>query len=135
MMIQANGTFTVEMTPAATHAGAPPGIPGVGNLVLHKHYTGDLSATSHGQMMTAMTAVQGSAGYVAIEIVHGSLHGKTGGFVLQHSGIMARGAPTLSVNIVPDSGSGELLGISGRCQILHDEAGGHRYVLDYVLTT
>ena len=128
MLTQANGEFTVEMLPQAADAAHP--FPT--RLLLNKRYSGDLTATGHGQMFTVVTPVQGSAGYVAMERVTGSLHGKTGSFVLQHSGTMTRGAPTLTVTIVPDSGTDELAAISGRCQI-NIENGVHRYVLDYSL--
>ncbi|KPC54454.1 DUF3224 domain-containing protein [Amantichitinum ursilacus] len=135
MMTQATGAFSVSMTPTTPDADAsPPSLlpQQLGRLQLLKYYSGDLQATGRGQMLTATTEVEGSAGYVAIEHVEGSLHGKRGSFVLQHSGTMARGQPQLSITIVPDSGTGDLFGISGRCQIVLQD-GGHSYVLDYEL--
>jgi hypothetical protein len=80
-----------------------------------------------------MGAVQGSAGYVAMERVEGVLDGKRGGFTLQHNGIMDRGHPSLSVLVVPDSGSGELTGLSGKLDI-RSENGKHHYVFEYLIT-
>ena len=98
--------------------------------VLSKEYSGDLAGTSEGQMMAAYRATPGSAGYVAIEHFTGSIGGKSGSFVLQHSGLMDRGDAALTVTIVPDSGTGELAGISGTLEIGND-AGTHSYVLKY----
>ena len=98
--------------------------------VLSKEYSGDLAGTSEGQMVAAYTATPGSAGYVAIEHFTGSVGGKSGSFVLQHSGLMDRGDAALTVTIVPDSGTGELAGISGALEIGND-AGTHSYVLKY----
>jgi hypothetical protein len=99
---------------------------------LAKTFHGELEATSTVEMLSAMTAVKGSAGYVAIERVVGTLHGKRGSFVLQHVGVMTRGAPSLNVTVVPDSGSGELAGISGAMKIDIVE-GKHFYAFDYAL--
>ena len=104
----------------------------LGRMSLDKRFDGDLSATGRGQMLTAMTAVQGSAGYVAIERVTGTLHGKSGSFVFQHTGRMAHGAQQLSISVVPDSGTGELTGISGTFRIQIVE-GKHFYEFDYRL--
>jgi hypothetical protein len=83
-------------------------------------------------MLSAMGNVQGSAGYVAIERVTGTLHGKRGSFVLQHTGTMDRGAPSLSIHVVPDSGTEELVGLTGSMQI-QIEQGKHFYTFDYSL--
>lgn len=124
----AMGSFTVEMKPQ----GDPDAADGVslGRLLLQKRFEGDLVATSQGEMLTAMTPVQGSAGYVAIERVTGTLHGKSGSFVFQHTGTMTRGAQQLSITVVPDSGTGELAGLSGvfRLQIVE---GKHFYEFEY----
>ena len=126
----AKGSFTVDMKPQ----GEPDGADGVslGRLLLEKRFEGDLAATSHGQMLTAMTPVQGSAGYVAIERVTGTLHGKQGSFVFQHSGTMTRGAQQLSITVVPDSGTGELAGLAGTFRLRIVE-GRHLYEFDYQL--
>lgn len=127
MTTRATGTFEVKMSPQDA-----PESPGVGRMLLDKQFHGDLEATSKGQMLAAMTPVQGSAGYVAIEQVTGKLKGRAGTFVLQHHGIMNRGEPSLSVTVVPDSGTGELAGLSGRMDILI-EGGKHSYVFEYTL--
>src|SRR5690242_18160827 len=88
-----------------------------GRMLLNKKFSGDLEATARGQMLTAMTSVKGSAGYVAIDHVTGELDGRKGSFVLQHSGSMNRGVPTLSIMVVPDTGTGELAGLSGTLSI------------------
>ncbi len=97
-----------------------------------KRFAGALDATSGVQMLGARTPVEGSAGYVAIERVTGTLDGKQGTFVLQHSGVMTRGARTLSVTVVPDSGTGELKGLSGRMDIQVVD-GKHFYEFDFEL--
>ena len=130
MSTQANGTFEVKMAPLPADAG---GEPTVGRMSLDKQFSGDLTATSKGQMLAAMTPVKTSAGYVAIERVTGTLHGRTGTFVLQHSGLMNRGAPNLVVTVVPDSGTELLEGLSGSMQIVI-EGGKHSYVFDYHLS-
>jgi len=126
----ARGEFKVRITPK----GAPLTIEGValGTSSISKDFEGALTGTSAGEMLTALTRVTGSAGYVAIERVTGLLDGRSGTFVLQHSGIMASGAPSLTVTIVPGSGTGELAGISGSMRILV-EGTKHTYVLEYVL--
>ena len=98
--------------------------------VVRKVFAGDMVGASEAQMIAAVTATPGSAGYVAIEHFTGSVGGKSGSFVLQHSGVMNRGDARLEVTIVPDSGTGELAGISGRLEI-HNEEGQHSYALDY----
>lgn len=116
------------MTPADVKG--PEGAPAVARMVLDKSYQGDLSGTGRGQMVSHMTAVEGSAGYVAVELVEGILAGRVGSFVLQHFGLMDRGEPTLRVAVVPDSGTGELSGVSGELDIVI-ENGMHHYVLEY----
>ena len=126
----ASGSFEVRTAPL----GAGDSIDGVslGRLSLDKVFSGDFAGTGKGEMLTAMTAVSGSAGYVAIERVTGALEGRSGAFVLQHSGVMTRGAAQLTLTIVPDSGTGELAGISGRMAIVISD-GKHRYELEYTL--
>lgn len=104
----------------------------LGRLLLDKQYHGDLQASAQGQMLSAVTTTTGSAGYVAIEQVSGSLHGRQGSFVLQHSGLMDRGVPQLVVSVVPDSGTGALTGLAGRLNIRITDA-GHFYDFDYTL--
>lgn len=100
--------------------------------VVRKVFSGDMVGASEAQMIAAFTATPGSAGYVAIEHFTGSVGDKSGSFVLQHSGMMTRGDARLEVTIVPDSGTGDLAGISGTLEI-HNDGGQHSYVLDYEL--
>lgn len=104
----------------------------LGRMSLDKQFHGDLEAVSKGEMLSAMSEVKGSAGYVAMERVTGTLHGRKGSFVLQHTGTMTRGTPQLSVTVVPDSGTGELTGLSGSMNIKIEE-GKHFYEFDYTL--
>jgi hypothetical protein len=126
----ANGTFAVQMKQQDDTSTAD-GV-SLGRMSLDKSFVGDLVGAGKGQMLTALTAVKGSAGYVAIERVSGSLHGKVGSFVMQHSGTMDKGTQQLSITLVPDSGTGALVGIRGVFQ-LRVEAGQHHYALDYTL--
>jgi hypothetical protein len=127
--IQAKGTFEVKLVPQAPEAGADASL---GRMTIDKQFHGDLEAKSAGQMLTAGTAVAGSAGYVAIERVTGKLNGRSGNFTLQHTGTMAHGDYQLSVTVVPDSGTGELMGITGSMKII-DAAGKHSYEFNYTL--
>lgn len=127
---RASGTFEVKLAPQPTAHDAGGAV--LGRMSIDKQFHGDLQAASKGEMLAAMTAVEGSAGYVAIEKVAGTLHGRTGTFILQHSGTMDRGAQSLSVTVVPDSGTGGLAGISGRMDIVVG-GGKHSYVFDYTL--
>lgn len=129
--MQAKGTFEVKLAPQPATAGIEQA--NLGRMTIDKQFQGDLQATSLGEMLSAMGQVQGSAGYVAIERVTGSLHGKQGSFVLQHHGIMNRGVPQLSVAVVPDSGTEALAGLTGLMQI-QIEQGKHFYVFDYELS-
>ncbi len=101
-------------------------------MSIDKQFVGDLAATSKGEMLSAGTSVKGSAGYVAIERVVGTLGGRRGSFVLQHNGVMTRGAPQLTITVVPDSGTGALAGLSGTMAIIIAD-GKHSYELDYSL--
>ena len=130
MSTVAKGTFVVQMKPQPGD-GAQDGI-SLGQMSLDKRFEGDLVATGSGEMLTAITPVKGSAGYVAIERVSGSLNGRSGSFVLQHTGTMNRGGQQLSITIVPDSGTSELTGIGGVFK-LEIKDGKHFYVLDYSL--
>jgi hypothetical protein len=129
-MQRAAGTFDVNLAPqplADTAADAM-----LARLSLDKQFHGGLEGTSRGEMLSAGTAVKGSAGYVAIERVTGTLNGRKGSFVLQHSGTMNRGVPHLSVTVVPDSGTDGLAGLTGTMTI--DITGGkHAYVFEYSL--
>jgi hypothetical protein len=114
-MKRASGSFEVSVQPLANEEVSAN--PMLGRFLLTKKFSGDLEASARGHMLSAGTAIQGSAGYVAIDQVTGSLGGRKGSFVLQHSGSMKRGAPSLSVLVVPDSGTGELAGITGTLSI------------------
>jgi hypothetical protein len=101
-------------------------------MSIAKQLHGDLEATSKGEMLTAGTAEKGSAGYVAIEWVSGTLHGRTGTFALQHTATMNRGVPSLSITVVPDSGTGQLAGLTGSMKIIIAD-GKHSYDFEYTL--
>jgi len=103
-------------------------------MTIDKQFHGDLEGTSKGQMLSAMGSIKGSAGYVAMERVTGTLKGRSGSFVLQHSGTMTRGEPRLVVSVVPDSGTGELVGLAGTLTIKIAE-GRHSYDFEYTMAS
>jgi len=127
----ASGTFEVTMNPQAQQENV--GDASIARMALDKIFSGDLDATSKGQMLAVRTAVEGSAGYVAMERVTGTLHGRRGSFALQHSGTMAQGAQSLSVTVVPDSATDELSGLFGTLAIKIVD-GQHHYAFDYLLS-
>lgn|SRR5581483_5784392 len=129
-MPRANGPFDVTAAPKASDVQDGNTL---SRLSLDKQYRGDLVATAVGEMLSAVTSVKGSAAYVAQERVTGTLNGKTGSFVLQHTGVMNRGTPHLVITVVPDSGTGDLAGLTGSMSIVI-EAGKHSYVFDYELS-
>jgi hypothetical protein len=129
MTHRAQGPFDVKLE-ALPFSGSPDD-KGLGRRSLDKVYHGELDATAKGEMLSAMTDVKGSAGYVAIERVIGKLAGRSGSFVLQHSATMARGVPNLSIIVVPDSGTGELAGLTGSMTIQIAEGGKHSYEFEY----
>ena len=126
--MHARGTFEVKL--AAQPVAADDG--GLARMLLDKQFDGELVASSKGQMLAAGTEVKGSAGYVAMERVTGSLHGRSGSFVLQHSGTMTRGAAKLLVSVVPDSGTDQLRGLAGSMTIDIVD-GKHLYGFEYSL--
>jgi hypothetical protein len=126
----ARGTFEVTLQPVSLEGLGAQGK--LGLMSIDKRISGDLVATTRGHMLTAMTDTSGSAGYVAIERVTGTLNGRRGAFVLQHNGIMNRGTPSLSVVVVPDSGTDELVGLAGEFRIII-EGGQHSYEFSYRL--
>ena len=130
-MNHASGPFEVKLAAQQDYQSedAP-----LGRMLLDKQFHGDLEAVSVGQMLAAMTAVKGSAGYVAIERVTGKLHGLSGSFLLQHSSLMARGVPQQSVTVIPDSGTDELTGLTGQMTI-NIADGKHSYDFEYALET
>lgn len=131
--MKGSGTFEVNLQPLASFTGGSDGIK-LGRMSIEKTFRGELSATSKGEMLTAMTPVEGSAGYVAIEQVTGTLSGRNGRFVLQHFGTMSQAQPFLLLEVVPNSGTGELTGISGKMSI-QIEDGQHAYEFDYELAS
>jgi len=126
------GSFDVKLNPIEGYAKGKHGVQ-LNRMSLDKTFHGELDATSKGEMLSAMTPIKGSAGYVAIEQVNGSLSGKSGSFVLQHFGMMERGKDRLILEVVPDSGTGELEGLTGSMAI-NIEDGKHEYVFEYELT-
>lgn len=123
----ATGTFKVKLTPTSAADAA------VGVMSIAKSFHGDIEGSSTGQMLAVRSAVDGSAGYVAMERITGTLAGREGSFALQHSGTMNRGTPSLSVTVVPDSGTDGLIGISGALDI-RIEGGVHHYDFRYSLS-
>jgi len=121
----ARGSFEVKLVPQASDEY-------IARMLIDKQFTGDLQAVSKGQMLSASTEVEGSAGYVAMERVSGTLRGRHGTFVLQHSGTMNRGDSHLTVSVVPDSGTGELVGLRGTMTIIITD-GKHFYDFEYSL--
>jgi len=128
-MNHASGTFEVKLVPQTDDKN---GDAALGRMTIDKTFHGDLEGTSKGQMLTGMTEVKGSAGYVAIEKVSGTLHGRTGTFILQHTGTMNRGVPHLIITVVPDSGTGQLAGITGTFTV-NIADGKHSYEFEYSL--
>lgn len=126
-----SGEFFVSLKPLTTYAEGQSGI-NLGRMSIDKTFSGELTATSKGEMLSALTPVKGSAGYVAIEQVVGSLSGKSGAFVLQHFGTMNKGQDRLILEVVPDSGVDELQGLSGKMVIII-QYGKHFYEFDYEL--
>jgi hypothetical protein len=125
------GEFNVELNPIDGYAECENGIK-LNRMSIDKTFFGELDASSKGEMLSAMTSVKGSAGYVAIEQVSGKLSGKEGSFVLQHFGIMDKGDDRLILEVIPDSGTNELVGLSGTMKI-NIEEGKHFYEFDFDL--
>lgn len=129
--MRASGSFTVKLLPQTI-----PGIPAnplLGQMSIDKQFAGPLTATSSGTMISGGDFRSGSAVYSAIEHVAGTLDGKTGGFILQHTGIMDKGVPSLTITVAPNSGSGDLTGITGSMAIRIEAGGAHFYDFDYTL--
>lgn len=129
-MSHATGSFEVKTIPQPPEDAG--GGAAIGRLLLDKRFHGELEAKSAGTMLGARTPVQGSAGYVAQELVTGTLNGRQGSFVLQHYGVMNKGAMEQIVTVVPDSGTDQLVGLAGKMTITV-ENGAHNYRLDYTL--
>lgn len=130
MAMQVKGAFDVKLTPQGQEDKAEGST--LGRMSIEKHFHGALEGTSEGQMLTGASDVQGSAGYVAMERVSGTLKGLRGSFVLQHSGTMSKNGFQLSITVVPDSGAGELLGLTGKMDIKIVD-GKHFYDFEYTL--
>lgn len=123
------GPFDVKLTPQPLAEGV--GDSGLGRMALAKQFHGELEAISIGEMLTAMSSVQGSGAYVAVERVTGKLGGRSGSFMLHHTGVMNRGVPQLAIAVVPDSGTGELTGLTGKLNIRIEAEGKHFYEFEY----
>jgi hypothetical protein len=131
-MMKASGTFDVKLVPVGNDS-TPEG-PNLARMSIDKTFKGDLEGVSKGEMITAAgISVKESAAYSAVERVTGTLGGKKGSFALQHTGIMNRGKPSLNITVVPDSATGELVGLTGKMEIII-EGNEHKYVFDYSLT-
>lgn len=130
MTTVARGTFDVKLVPLGSSEAAEGSA--IGRMSIDKTFHGDIEGTSVGEMMSAMGSVKGSGTYVALERVTGTVHGKRGTFVLAHQGTMVRGTPTLTVTVVPDSGTGELTGLTGSLNIII-EGSKHSYEFTYSL--
>jgi hypothetical protein len=128
VMNKAKGTFEVKLNPQDQGADMP-----VGRMQIDKQFQGDLAGTSKGQMLMASSgSVKDSAGYVAIEKVTGTLNGRHGSFYLQHNGVMTRGVGELTITVIPDSGTDQLVGLRGKMNIIIAE-GKHSYEFEYTL--
>ena len=130
MLKQAKGTFEVKLNPQIETETIDASL---GRMTIDKQLQGDLEGTSKGQMLTAGTSTKNSGAYVAVEKVTGTLHGRSGSFVLQHSATMTRGTPQLTIQVVPDSGTDQLIGLAGNFKINITE-GKHYYEFDYSIS-
>ncbi len=130
-MATARGPFDVKVSPVSSEP-FPDGN-SMSRFTLDKQYHGELEAAARGEMLTASSPVKGSAGYVAVERVEGTLAGRRGTFMLQHLGRMGNGAQEMTITVVPDSGTGELAGLDGRLEIRFGDGGAHFYELNYTL--
>ena len=128
-MQHASGPFEVKVTPQKDE----PADPSLGRMTLDKHYLGDLEATSFGQMLYGYGTVEGSGAAVVIEKITGTLRGRKGSFILYHTGTMQGGKYDMTSNVVPDSGTGELVGLTGQLKIIIAADGKHSYQFDYSL--
>jgi hypothetical protein len=125
------GKFEVKINPLDTHHQGTDGI-NLGRMSIDKSFSGELNATSKGEMLSAMTSVKGSAGYVAIEQVTGTLSGRRGSFVLQHFGSMDKDKDRLILEVLPDSGTNQLVGLTGNMAIIIEDT-QHYYEFEYLL--
>lgn len=130
MTHHASGPFEVKVTPQKPDTQIAR-TANLGRLTIDKRFHGDLEASAKGEMLATQSEVKGSAGYVALERVTGKLQGRSGSFVLLHSATMKRGAPESTITVVPDSGTGELAGLTGSMRIKVAADGGHSYEFDF----
>lgn len=130
MTARATGPFEVKVTPQPLSEIAQDTT--LGRMSLDKQYHGDLEGIGKGEMLTAATSIPGSAAYVAVERVSGKVHGRSGTFALQHAGTLTRGAQQLSITVVPDSGTDQLTGLTGKMGIVMKD-GKHSYDFEYAL--
>lgn len=126
--MHATGPFEVKLTPQDDKIDSE-----LGRMIIDKQFHGDLEATSKGQMLTGGSNPRSSGVYVAVEKVTGTLKGRKGTFILHHTGIMDHGKPELSISVVPESGTGELAGLTGKVNIIIAEGGKHSYDFEYTL--
>jgi hypothetical protein len=130
MTHHASGPFEVKVTPQKPDTQVARSA-NLGRLTIDKRFHGDLEASAKGEMLATQSEVKGSAGYVALERVTGKLQGRSGSFVLQHSATMKRGEPESTITVVPDSGTGELTGLTGSMRINVAPDGSHSYEFDF----
>ncbi len=130
MTHHASGPFEVKVTPQKPDTQIARSA-NLGRLTIDKRFHGDLEASAKGEMLATQSEVKGSAGYVALERVTGKLQGRSGSFVLLHSATMKRGAPESTITVVPDSGTGELTGLTGSMRIKVAADGAHSYEFDF----
>lgn len=128
-MQKATGTFEVKLTPAGDRQAEELA---TGLFMIQKTLSGDLEGTSLGEMLTGMGMIQGSAAYVAVEKITGALHGREGAFMLVHKGVVSADGQTQDITVVPDSGTGDLEGLSGTFFIIIED-GKHSYEFEYSL--
>ena len=129
--MKVSGDFEVELKPLESYTTGENGV-NLGRMSIDKTFSGGLKGTSKGERLTAMTPVKGSAGYTAIEQFSGALSGKSGSFVLQHFATLQGEKNFMRLEVVPDSGTGELEGLSGK-MIIRIEDGKHFYDFGYEL--
>ncbi len=130
MTHRATGPFDVKVIPQKPDNEVAEAA-GFTRMTIDKQFHGDLDATSKGEMLASRPDAKGSGGYVALERVTGTLNGRRGSFVLQHSATMTRGVPNLSITVVPDSGTDELTGLTGKLNIIIAPDGKHEYEFEY----
>ncbi|HVP33936.1 MAG TPA: DUF3224 domain-containing protein [Steroidobacteraceae bacterium] len=130
MTHHASGPLEVKVTPQKPDTQIARSA-NLGRLTIDKRFHGDLEASAKGEMLATQSEVKGSAGYVALERVTGKLQGRAGSFVLLHSATMKRGAPETHISVVPDSGTGELTGLTGSMRIKVTPEGAHSYEFDF----